>query len=98
MSVCEIRDCRVGTHLILVINTRLSEEEIHNSAESKGIYLALMSDYCRSPSMAYSHQVILNFASIDPEKIPLAVELLVEIFREDIRSCGGFQKTVTSAD
>lgn len=98
MSVCEIRDCRVGTHLILVINTRLSEEEIHNSAESKGIYLALMSDYCRSPSMAYSHQVILNFASIDPEKIPLAVELLVEIFREDIRSCGSFQKTVTSAD
>ena len=79
----------MGTHLILVINTRLSEEEIHRSAESKGIYLALMSDYCRSHSMAYSHQIILNFASIDPEKISLAVRLLEEIFEEDIRAFSG---------
>lgn len=89
ISVCTIQECHVGTHLILVINTRLSEEEIHRSAESKGIYLALMSDYCRSHSMAYSHQIILNFASIDPEKISLAVRLLEEIFEEDIRAFSG---------
>ncbi len=89
ISVCTIQECHVGTHLILVINTRLSEEEIHRSAESKGIYLALMSDYCRSHSMAYSHQIILNFASIDPEKISLAVRLLEEIFEEDIHAFSG---------
>ena len=83
-AVCTIQKCRVGTHLVLRMDTRLSDGEIRRRAEALGIHLALMSDYCQVPSLAYAGQVIVNFASIEPEQISMAVAQLECVFQEDI--------------
>lgn len=83
-AICTVQRCQVGTHLVLYMDTLLSEGEIRQRSEALGIHLALMSDYCHIPSLAYTRQVILNFATIDPEQIPLAVQLLEQIFQADI--------------
>ncbi len=83
-GICDVQKCQVGTHLILRINTKLSDSEIHQAAQARGIELSLLSDYCHYPSASYFRQIVLNFASLDPENIKLAVELLVDIFQQDI--------------
>ena len=83
-GVCSVQKSQVGTHLVLHMNTRLSDAEIKRRASELGLHLAMMSDYCRVPSLAHAGQAIINFASIDPGQIPLAVRLLEDIFRADI--------------
>ncbi len=83
-SVCDMRRCSVGTHMVLRMDTRLSDGEIRRRAGEAGVHLALMSDYCLVPSIAYSGQVVLNFASVEPEQIPMAVRQLERIFSGDI--------------
>ena len=83
-AVCTIQRCQVGTHLVLRMDTRLSDQEIRRRAEARGVHLALMSDYCQVPSLAYAGQVILNFASIEPDQAGQAAALLEEIFQTDI--------------
>ena len=46
----------------------------------------MLSDYCINPTVRSFHYVVINFASIEPQQISVAVELLEKVFAHDIAS------------
>lgn len=81
VSICHIKKSQVGTHMILQMDTKMSDGEIHQVAKAHGLELNLLSDYCHYPAPNYLRQVVLNFASLGQEQIPLAIHLLIDIFK-----------------
>lgn len=84
VSVASVHNIQVGTHLILSVNTQLSDSEIIQAASKHGMHLAMLSDYCLHETVQSSHYVVINFASIEQEQIGYAVSLLEQVFAEDI--------------
>lgn len=82
--ISAVQESNAGTHFLLRMNTALSDEEIKQAAESRSLHLALLSDYSRYRSLRNAGTLVVNYAGIEPEKIPLAVGLLEEIFQTDL--------------
>lgn len=82
--ITTIQEANAGTHFLLRMNTALSDEQIKQSAEAHNLHLALLSDYSRYQSLNNAGTIVLNYAGIEPEKIPLAVGILEEIFQTDL--------------
>ena len=78
----------VGTHLLLAVRTGMSDDAVKREARRRGMNLAMLSDYCVHPVARYAHNVVVNFASIEPERLQRAVDLLVDVFRGDIERAG----------
>lgn len=74
----------IGTHFILRVETKKTEEEIHREAKKRNANIALLSDYCANPTIKEAHCIVVNFASISILGIRQAVELLEDIFSEEI--------------
>ncbi len=83
-AVAEVKAPDVGTHLLLEVRTRMSDDAVKRAAQERGMNLAMLSDYCVHPVARYAHNVVVNFASIEPERLQHAVDLLAEVFRDDI--------------
>lgn len=83
--IAQLHTVDVGTHLIVQVETRLSDQEIRHAAAERGMHLAMLADYCLKPTIFEVHRIVLNFASIEPEQIQDAVNVLVDVFRDDIR-------------
>lgn len=86
MNIASISNPLVGTHLILSVDSQLSDGEILRKAQDLGMHLAMLSDYCINPTVRSFHYVVINFASIEPQQISVAVELLEKVFEHDIAS------------
>lgn len=84
MRIGRIHNPPVGTHVILSVDSQLSDEEISHQARNLGMHLALLSDYCSYPTAQLFHYVVINYASIEPEQIGSAIELLERVFGQDI--------------
>ena len=84
MKIGSVQHIKVGTHLILSVDSQLSDEEIAAEAQRLGMHVAMLSDYCVYPTVQSSHYVVINFASIEPDQVSVAVELLERVFAEDI--------------
>lgn len=84
VTIGNVHDINVGTHLILSVDSRLSDEEISQEAQHLGMHLAMLSDYCINPTARSFHYVVINFASIEANQINDAVKLLERVFAEDI--------------
>lgn len=69
-----------GTHLLLKINTKLSDEEIKWKARKKRINLCCLSEFCIGNPTQYQHILVLNYLNMSEEDIKKSVELLGEIF------------------
>lgn len=82
--IAAIQESNAGTHFLLRVNTALSDEQIKQSAEAHNLHLALMCDYSRYQNLSGAGTVVVNYAGIEPEKIPLAVGILEEIFQTDL--------------
>lgn len=87
-SVAEVKAPDVGTHLLLAVRTGMSDDAVKREARRRGMNLAMLSDYCVHPVARYAHNVVVNFASIEPERLQRAVDLLVDVFRGDIERAG----------
>ena len=74
----------VGTHLIASVRTRMSDETVKRAARRRSMNLAMLSDYYVRPVARDAHRVVINFASIGPDQLDLAVGLLADVFRDDI--------------
>lgn len=85
MAIAAVHAGDVGTHLILQVNTKRSDQEIRQAALNRGMHLAMLADYCLRPTIYDVHRIVVNFASIEPEQIQEAVDLLVDVFRDEIR-------------
>lgn len=74
----------VGTHLLVNVRTQMSDKEIVHAAGERGLHLSMLSDYCAHPTVRSAHKIIINFASIQPDQMEVAIELLESVFAEDI--------------
>lgn len=88
MDIATLHAVDVGTHLILQVNTKRSDQEIRQAALERGMHLAMLGDYCLRPTIYDVHRIVINFASIEPEQIQEVVDLLVDVFRDEIRQAG----------
>ena len=82
--ISTIQESNAGTHFLLRMNTTLSDEQIKQAAEARNLHLALLSDYSRYQSLSSAGTIVVNYAGIESEKIPLAVSILEEIFQTDL--------------
>ena len=86
MAIASIRPVNVGTHLLMHVRTRMGDADVREAAARRGMDLSMLSDYCVAPNVLNAHEVVVNFASIDPGQIGHVVDLLVDVFREDIEA------------
>ena len=84
MRIAQVHPAEVGTHLLLDVRTGLSDDQVRQAAQNRGMSLAMLSDYCARPSARHAHRVVINYASIDASRMTCAIDLLADVFRRDI--------------
>ena len=67
------------------MNTYMNDDQIRMAARKNGINFAMLSDYEQNLSLKNTRTIVINYAGLDPEKIPTAVSILEKIFDTDIR-------------
>jgi GntR family transcriptional regulator/MocR family aminotransferase len=93
MEIAEIRPANVGTHLLLHVDTRMTDDAIRAAAEARGLNLNMLSDYAVEPNALTIHYIVLNFASIEPAYIGDVVRALTDIFRDEIKGKLGTKRS-----
>lgn len=69
-----------GTHLLLYLDTSLTDVEIRWAARSKGINLACLSEFCTEVRPEYEHVLVLNYCDLDERTLVETVRRLGNIF------------------
>ena len=69
-----------GLHFLLRLNTDQPDDVLRQAAESLGIRLGFLSEYAALPDSSYAHTLVINYASLDAEKLPEAILLLADLF------------------
>lgn len=69
----------VGTHYLLLLNTKKSDEVLYEELLKRGILASFVSQYCESSFPLFNHLLILNYSSITPEGMRLLIKNLKEI-------------------
>ena len=69
-----------GLHFLLRLKTDLPDEVLRQRAESLGVALAFLSEFANQPSPTYAHTLVINYAGLEEEQLPSAMELLEQVF------------------
>ncbi len=69
-----------GTHLLVRINTRMSDLEIKWKARQKGINLSCLSEFCIGNPKQYQNILVLNYLNMDEEHMKEVMARLAEVF------------------
>ncbi len=76
-----------GTHLLVRLNTHLSDVQIKQKAAALGIHLSCLSDYCSTYNEKYNNTLVLNFSDMEEAVQKEAIERLGRIFDETSSTC-----------
>jgi GntR family transcriptional regulator/MocR family aminotransferase len=71
-----------GLHFLLRLNTACSDDTLRLRAEAAGVRLGFLSEYAAVPDPAYAHTLVINYASLEANRLPEAMALLADIFKE----------------
>ena len=71
-----------GLHFLLRLDTAQSDETLRQRAEAAGVRLGFLSEYAAIPSPGHAHTLVVNYASLDADRLPEAMALLAEVFAE----------------
>ena len=71
-----------GLHFLLKLDTRETDQALQRRAEELGIRVGFLSEYAVMDNPAFAHTLVVNYAGLEPERLPEAVELLDQWFRE----------------
>ncbi len=82
MKISELRECNAGTHFLLSVRTRMSEEEVRQAGLAADLSLSMYSDYSYSDVPDDTCTLVINYAGIEQEKIPELMRRLAGIFPE----------------
>jgi GntR family transcriptional regulator/MocR family aminotransferase len=82
--IVEILPMQVGTHMMLSVDTRKSDDEVVEAAHARHLRLDMLSSHAVRPTADRAHYVILNIASVERERIPSIVALLEDVFADDV--------------
>lgn len=69
-----------GTHILLKLDTNLTDREIKTKAAEKGINLYCLSEFCTVPDKRYDRTIVLNFSDMNEETQKEAIHRLASIF------------------
>lgn len=69
-----------GTHLLVYLDTSMTDVEIRWAARSKGINLACLSEFCTEIRPEYEHALVLNYCNLDEHALSEIVRQLGNIF------------------
>jgi len=76
-----ILEADAGLHFILNVNTDLSDADIVQTAHSNGIEISCLSEYYLGYNDCFNHRIVMNYSSIDGEKVTEAVNRLLCIIQ-----------------
>ena len=82
-DILTVADSSAGTHLLVQVDTHMSDADIHRAAQRINVKLQMLSDYCHRPRLADMHTLVINFAGMEEEDIATAVHMLERLFLED---------------
>ena len=71
-----------GLHFLLRLDTAQSDEALRRRAEASGVRLGFLSEYAAIPRPGHAHTLVVNYASLDADRLPEAMALLAEVFAE----------------
>jgi GntR family transcriptional regulator/MocR family aminotransferase len=71
-----------GLHFLMRLTTARTDGALRARAEERGVRLGFLSEYAARPDPAYGHTLVVNYAGLEPARLPEAMALLEEIFRE----------------
>ena len=79
-QISTITERNAGTHFLLHIATKLTEEEVRQAAHAKDMHLSFYSDYSYRKMEEAGCTLVINYAGIPSENIAEVVKRLSEIF------------------
>jgi len=69
-----------GTHLLVKVDTSMTDTEIEEAAENMGIHISCLSRFCSEKNPEYDHILVLNYSDMDESRLTEAVRRLGNIF------------------
>ena len=78
----EIIEQSSGLHLLLKLATQKSDAELKRRFQKQSLKVDFLADYYQSPREAPAHILLLNYSSIQKEKIPAAIARLAKAVGE----------------
>lgn len=82
IPVSEINGVDTGTHLLLKLDTDMSDNLIKEKAKSLDICIRCLSDFCVNDPKEYEGNIVLNYSSLDKETIDEKITHLGKIFTD----------------
>ncbi len=79
-KISRVEEHDAGTHFLLIVQTKLTIKEIKRAAYLQTMSLSFYSEYSNEPETPGICKLVINYASIRPEKIQDVVERLCRIF------------------
>ncbi|WP_308603144.1 PLP-dependent aminotransferase family protein [uncultured Fibrobacter sp.] len=76
----EIAGQDAGLHFILKVDTDMNDEEFCERLRKEGVRLRALSDYYAVSEPSH-HEFVVNYSSVPQNKIPLAVQKIVEVLK-----------------
>ncbi|MCQ2249202.1 MAG: PLP-dependent aminotransferase family protein [Treponema sp.] len=73
---CSIIESDSGLHLILRLNSRISDDRLKESLSEKEININMLSEYYQSKKEELQHMFMLNYSNINLEKFEQAIKIL----------------------
>ena len=85
-SIASVTPNSAGTHMLIPIKTKSTDQEIKQRAEQLHLRMQLLSDYCHVPSLQTMKTLVVNYAGMNEEDVEQAVCYLEELFESDLKS------------
>lgn len=82
-SKAKIYGGKSGTHFLVKVDTRLSDEELMKEAKKQKIKIRCLSRYCRENHEEYRHMLIFQYSDASDQRIKKAIKLLENILKEN---------------
>lgn len=82
LPTISINGGKSGTHLLLKVDTSLTDTEIKWGASQQNILIACLSEFCGEIKEEYRHTLVLNYSDMEEKDIREAVRRLGNIFVE----------------
>ena len=80
LPIVSITGGKSGTHLLVRVDTSLTDTEIKWAARQQKIQIACLSEFCGINQANYQHILVLNYSDMDEKDIREAVRRLGNIF------------------
>ena len=79
---CRIIENDSGLHFLLHLQTELSDQCLSEQLKQQGIKMRPLSEYFLTAENSREHYFIINYSSVDLEKIPAACERISQLLSE----------------